>query len=157
MPRLLVAALGLMGLSALPAAEPPTPHLSLASTSSVTSARRGSTVSLFLDIVPGARIHVYAPGAKDYLPIELLMTPQPGVTFAKLKYPKSHTLVFKPLTERIPVFDAPFRLVQDVTLGASLQARDVVRLTGVLKYQACDDAVCFNPVSTPVQWTIALK
>jgi hypothetical protein len=30
-------------------------------------------------------------------------------------------------------------------------------LTGVLKYQACDDKICFNPVSAPLSWTIAVK
>ena len=55
-----------------------TPHLSMATSASVSEARRGSTVRLFVDVIPDPKVHVYAPGAKDYLPIALAITPRPG-------------------------------------------------------------------------------
>jgi hypothetical protein len=128
----------------------------MATSASAPSAKPGATVSLFVDVIPDPKIHVYAPGAKDYLPIALEMTPPAGVKLARLKYPKSQILVFEPLKERIPVYSGPFRLVQDATLDASLEAGKTISLTGVLKYQACDDTVCFNPVSAPVRWTVAV-
>jgi len=27
---------------------------------------------------------------------------------------------------------------------------------GILKYQACDDTICYAPVSVPITWTFAL-
>jgi hypothetical protein len=30
-------------------------------------------------------------------------------------------------------------------------------LKGVLKYQACDNTICYAPVSVPVTWTVALQ
>ena len=29
-------------------------------------------------------------------------------------------------------------------------------LRGTLDYQACDDRVCYNPVSVPLSWTVTL-
>jgi hypothetical protein len=137
-----------------------TPHLTTATSASPTAAapaRPGSTIKLFVDVIPDAKIHVYAPGAKDYLPIALEITAAPGVTVGKLTYPKAQDLYFEPLNEHVPVFSAPFRLVQDVTIGRAVKPAQSLTLTGVLKYQACDDKICFNPVSAPLSWTVTLK
>ena len=134
-----------------------TPHITMATSASPDTARPGSTVKLFVDVIPDPKVHVYAPGARDYLPIALVLTPRPGVKVGKLVYPKSQDWYFEPLKEHVPVFQAPFRLEQPVTLGAPLKTGDRVTVTGVLKYQACDDAVCYNPVSAPVSWSITVK
>jgi hypothetical protein len=137
-----------------------TPHLTTATSASPTAAapaRPGSTIKLFVDVIPDVKIHVYAPGAKDYLPIALEIAPAAGVTVGKLTYPKAQDLYFEPLNEHVPVFSAPFRLVQDVTIGRAVKPGQSLTLTGVLKYQACDDKICFNPVSAPLSWTVTLK
>jgi len=130
-------------------------HLTITATSSAATAAPGSKVSLFLDITPNPGIHVYAPGAKDYLPIAVTIDPHPGVTVGAVKYPKSDTMVFD--DERVPVYHKAFRLVDEVSLASSLKTADMVTLTGTVKYQACDDRVCFLPASVPVSWTIKVK
>ncbi len=139
-------------LSLVQLAEPPK-HLTVTATTSAARAAAGSKVSLFLDIVPNPRIHVYAPGAKEYVPIAVTMDPRAGVTFGALKYPKAETMEFD--GERVPVYQKPFRLAEEVSLGSSLKATTLT-LTGTVKYQACDDRVCFIPVSVPVKWTITV-
>jgi hypothetical protein len=134
-----------------------TPHITMATSVSAAEARAGSAVRLFVDVIPDAKVHVYAPGAKDYLPITLVVTPRPGIKVGKLAYPKSQDWYFEPLKEHVPVFQVPFRLEQTVTLSASLKAGDKVTVAGILNYQACDDVVCFNPVSAPVTWTVTVK
>jgi len=136
-----------------------TPHLTMATSASTatTPARPGSIVRLFVDVIPDLNVHVYAPGAKDYLPIALEIATVAGVTVGKLTYPKAQDLYFEPLKEHVPVFSAPFRLVQDVAIGRTVKPGTSLTLTGVLKYQACDDKICFNPVSAPLSWTIAVK
>jgi hypothetical protein len=137
-----------------------TPHLTVATSASPTAAapaRPGATVKLFVDVIPDPKVHVYAPGAKDYLPIALEITPVAGATAGKLTYPKAQDLYFEPTKEHIPVFSVPFRLVQDVAIGGAVKPGSSLIVTGVLKYQACDDATCFNPVTAPVSWTIAVK
>ncbi len=78
-------------------------------------------------------------------------------------YPKPEDYYFKPLNEHVPVFQRPFRMVQDLTVDASPQGqsalKDLTTLTikGVLTYQACDDKVCFTPQSVPLTWTVTFS
>ena len=147
-------ALFLYGLSLFQLPTPPK-HLTITATSSAATAAPASKVSLFLDITPNPGIHVYAPGAKDYLPIAVTIDPHPGVTVGAVKYPKSDTMVFD--SERVPVYQKAFRLVDEVSLASSLKTADMVTLIGTVKYQACDDHVCYFPASVPVSWTIKVR
>jgi Disulphide bond corrector protein DsbC len=152
MSQLLAALFGLLAAA--------TPHLTLATSASSTAAapaRPGSTIKLFVDVIPDPKIHVYAPGAKDYLPIALEIAAGPSIKAGKLVYPKSQDLYFESTKEHVPVFSAPFRLAQDVTIDRAVRPGSSLTLTGVLKYQACNDLVCFNPVSAPVSWSVVVK
>src|SRR5439155_698268 len=81
------------------------------------TAAAGSRISLYVDVTPNPGIHVYAPGAKGYLPIGLKMDATRDVTAGALSYPRSQTLIFE--GQKIPVYDKPFRLAQQVTLNRS--------------------------------------
>jgi hypothetical protein len=80
-----------------------------------------------------------------------------------MKYPASQIYFFKPLNERVPVYQKPFTLVQEVILEGTAQAqaafrgKDSMTLNGTLEYQACDDKICFNPASVPLSWTLTLR
>jgi DsbC/DsbD-like thiol-disulfide interchange protein len=108
-------------------------------------------------------VHVYAPGVTGYKPIALSIQPQPGVLVRDAQYPTPEMYEFKPLNERVEVFQRPFRIVQDLAIEATPQGqaalKDVSELTinGVLSYQACDDKVCFTPQSIPLSWTVTLR
>jgi peroxiredoxin len=123
----------------------------------------GNRFSVALDVVPHAGMHVYAPGASGYTPIRVTIAPQPFVQVRPLQYPPSEIYFFKPLNERVPVYQKPFRLILDVLLEATpqaqaaLQGKETLTLTGTLEYQACDDKVCFNPVTVPLTWTLTLR
>jgi hypothetical protein len=88
---------------------------------------------------------------------------QTGVVTRSAQYPPSEDYHFKPLNERVQVYQRPFRIVQDVLIDASPQGqtalKDVTTLTikGVLAYQACDDKLCFTPQSVPLIWTVTLR
>ena len=115
----------------------------------------GQTVKLAIDVTPRPKMHVYAPGAKDYLPIAVELN-SPGVTAGKLVYPKSEDWYFEPLKEHVPVFQTPFRLTQDVVIDRAAKS-GMLFVTGVLKYQACDDTICYKPVTEPLSWTVTVK
>jgi hypothetical protein len=123
----------------------------------------GNRFSLAFDVSPHAGMHVYAPGAASYRPISVTIVPQPFVQLQPLQYPPSEIYVFKPLNERVPVYQKPFRLVQEVLLEgtpqaqAALQGKESLTIAGSVQYQACDDKVCFNPTSVPVTWTLTLR
>jgi Disulphide bond corrector protein DsbC len=95
--------------------------------------------------------------------VRVAFDPQPWLRVHPLQYPPSAIYHFKPLDERVEVYQKPFRLVQDVTILATPEAQQLlasvqqVTLTGRFEYQACDDKVCFAPTSVPMSWVLQVK
>jgi peroxiredoxin len=140
-----------------------TAHFELTTYPSDPTVAPGNRVALALDVKPGPRMHVYAPGAANYRVISLKVDSPPFVRALPMKYPASEIYHFKPLNERVPVFQKPFTLVQEVVVEGTPQAqtafrgKDSLTLTGTLEYQACDDKICYNPASIPVSWTLKFR
>ena len=138
-------------------------HLELTSYATDKVATLGTHFSLVLDVRPAPRVHVYAPGVSDYKPVRLTLDAQPGVILRAVQFPTSEDYFFKPLNEHVPVYQRPFRIVQDVVLDPSRDGsaalKDITSLTikGTFEYQACDDKVCFAPQSIPLSWSIGVK
>jgi peroxiredoxin len=140
-----------------------TDHLDITTYVSDEVVAPGSLFSVVLDVKPKTGIHVYAPGANDYKIINLRFDANPILATRPLQYPASEIYHFKPLNERVPVFQKPFRLVQSMAVSTSADARaalkgvKTVTISGTLEYQACDDRLCFNPRSIPVSYTVKLR
>jgi len=123
----------------------------------------GNRFTLVFEITPKPGLHVYAPGASSYQVVRANISPQPFVRTLPPRYPTSEIYHFVPLNERVPVYRKPFTLVQEVILDGGLEAQKVLRgqesltITGALEYQACDDKICYNPVSVPLSWTVQLR
>jgi hypothetical protein len=123
----------------------------------------GHRISLKVEVRPGPRMHVYAPGQKGYIPIALRLTP--GATFKlfPVQFPRSTTYHYKPLNETVQVYSAPFTLTQDITIALTPEVRtrarqgEVLTITGEIEYQACDDKVCYRPETIPVEWKVTLS
>ena len=140
-----------------------TAQLDLTTYPSDAAVAAGNRFALVLELTPRRGTHVYAPGASGYKVIAMTIAPQPFVRALPLTYPASEIYFFKPLNERVPVYQKPFRLVQDVVLEGqpaaqqAFRGKDSLTITGALDYQACDDRECFNPVSVPLTWTVGLR
>jgi hypothetical protein len=140
-----------------------TAHVDLTTYPSDSSVSAGNRFTIAIDIHPHKDIHVYAPGASTYRVVAVKLDSQPFLRLLPLDYPPSEIYFFKPLNERVPVYRKPFTLRQEVVLEGTREAQTALRgkesitLTGVLDYQACDDAVCFTPVSVPLTWTVAVR
>ena len=138
-------------------AAPVSKHAAVTTPPATASSASAEKLSLVLEMTPNPGIHVYAPGAKDYLPVKLTLKPQPDIRVGKLTYPKSEMVHFAALNETVPVYQKPFKLLQDVTVAKSLKAGSTIAVAGTLEFQACDDTVCFVPESVPVSWTVTVK
>ena len=120
-----------------------------------TSAGRvtGGRVPLYLDITPKPKMHVYAPDkTQTYIPVTLSIDAHEGLKALVPTFPPPEKYFFEPLTETQLVYSKPFRVVQEVTVP---RAGGTVTLTGTLRYQACDDKVCYMPQTVPVSWIVA--
>ena len=152
-------------LSGISGSSGETAHLEIAASQSNPDITVGSRFHLALDITPKSGMHVYAPGAADmgYRVIGLNLDTPSFLRAIPAEYPASEIYHFEPLDERVPVYQRPFRLVQEIVVEgdpestARLAEIDALTLTGRLDYQACDDAVCFNPTSVPLTWTLAVQ
>jgi peroxiredoxin len=141
-----------------------TKYLVLMPSASDAQVSPGTRFTLLLDVVPKPKIHVYAPGQPDYMPITLTVERDPSYTVAEdPRYPKPEIYFFKPLNERFKVYSKPFRIAQDVVVSLSQDVRSraktpgaSIAVKGQVEYQACDDAVCYLPVEAPVEWTVRL-
>jgi len=139
-----------------------TNHLAVTAFPSDPAIAPGNRFSVALEITPRKGMHVYAPGAKGYKVIALTLDEQPWVRPQPLQYPTSTIYFYKPLKERVPVYQRAFTLTQEVVLDGTPQAQTALRgkesiaITGTLMYQACDDRECFNPASVPVSWKMNL-
>lgn len=126
-------------------------------------ARPGATITLYAAVTPRQKMHVYAPGQKDYISIELATTASPEFKAGPPTYPTPVDFYYAPLRETVKVYDKPFRIAQEVTIAATADLRrraaagESLTVAGTLDYQACDDAVCYRPESLKVSWTIPLQ
>lgn len=153
------------GSDPVEATEVSTNHLSITAYPSDAIIALGNRFSLVFDVVPGEGMHVYAPGAEanGYRVISLSLDDQPFVRLLPVQYPPSQIYHFEPLDERVPVYLAPFRLIQEVIVEATPEAQaafrdqDTITITGSLDYQACDDRICYNPASVPLSWTLSVR
>ena len=139
-----------------------TEHLELRAYPSDAAVVLGSRFSLAVEISPRRTMHVYAPGAASYRIVALSIRPQPHLRMMPMAYPPSEIYHFVPLNEQVPVYQRPFTLRTEVVAEVNAEARKAfsgkseLTITGALDYQACDDKICYNPVSLPLSWTVAL-
>jgi hypothetical protein len=139
-----------------------TAHVRVIATASDARVAPGERLSLVFNIEPMKGMHLYAPGAHTYSVVRVVLDAQPWLRPHQVSYPAPEIYDFKPLNERVEVYERPFRLVQDVTILATrevqqqLAGRSQLTITGRLEYQACDDKVCYSPQSIPMSWTLEL-
>jgi AhpC/TSA family/Disulphide bond corrector protein DsbC len=150
------------GASRGPATTIETPHLRVTAGVSDAHVAPGERVSLVFDVEPKTGMHVYAPGKHTYQVIRATIDPQSWLRVHSVRYPDSEIYLFKPLNERVEVYQKPVRLLQDVTILATpevqkqLAGMTDLTISGRLEYQACDDKICYMPQSIPVTWTLAV-
>lgn len=128
-----------------------TPHLTIAtSVGPITTGR----VPLFVDVTPKAKMHVYAPDkTQTYIPVALAIDADNAFKVHAPRFPPPEKYFFEPLKETQLVYSRPFRIVQDVTVARS-PAGGTLTVKGTLRYQACDDKVCYMPQKVAVEWQV---
>ena len=134
------------------------PHISVVLKQSDRIAAPGSRLTLSAELTLGRDLHIYAPGVKGYIPIDLTLTPSPELRLEQVVYPEAKILFLPAIKEQVPVFEGKFRLNQDIVVTAersfsrSLGQGKQITVNGELKYQACDAKTCYKPASVPVSW-----
>ena len=119
------------------------------------------TLAIDVHLPPG--LHVYSPGVQGYIPIDWKLEVSPAYHAAPVSYPKSEILYLKAIQEKVPVYKGDFRLERDVTMSdyralkAAAGANGELTIHGTLRYQACDDRICYIPRELPLDWTLRVE
>ena len=123
----------------------------------------GNRFAVVAQVTPHKGVHVYAPGAANYKVIDLKVLPRQYVRALAPEYPPPEVYFFKPLNERVQTYQKPFTITQQLVLDGSAATRTALAnqttltIGGALDYQACDDRLCYDPVTLPLSWTVSLK
>lgn len=108
------------------------------------SMKGGEIVRITVRPKPG--MHIYAPGQQGYIPVTL--TFEPGVAMGVAKLPPPEIYVFEPTGEKFKVYMKAF----DITQMIAAPSPGAKPLSATLKFQACDDAVCYRPEEAKLTW-----
>ncbi len=119
--------------------------------------RAGSTVRSALQVSLPEGFHVQSNKPRDPLliPTELTIDAPQGVRVVELVFPDASDFKQEGLDEPLLVFDREFVIGVQFALDAGIPPGELV-VPGRLRYQACDDTMCFAPSSAPVQWTLGV-
>jgi AhpC/TSA family/Thiol:disulfide interchange protein DsbD, N-terminal len=126
-------------------------------------ARPDLRLTLAADFVLPPKMHVYTPEVKGYIPIDLKLEDSPFYAAKPAEYPKGSLLMLPAINEIVPVYENQFRITQDVVLSPSnviqplLDGDKTLKVRGSLRYQACDDKICYLPETLPLEWTLRLE
>jgi DsbC/DsbD-like thiol-disulfide interchange protein len=129
---------------------PPLAHVQAVPAGTV---KAGGSLKLVVNVSPRQGIHIYAPPQKEFKPISLTLEAAPGVKVGKPRFPAAVTRSFE--GEAVKVYDKAFSITVPVVLPPAANAPAWVR--GKLLYQACDDLVCYRPITADVRWDIQLQ
>jgi len=134
-------------------------RLTVAASADALAVVPGRPIVLRFDMVPAAGIHVYAPGNPDYIPVSVTLAPQAGLQAQPPVYPPAEKYVFGELKETVKVYNRPFQVRQQIVIGraAAKAAGTSITIAGSVRFQACDDKVCFPPATLPVSITLPVS
>lgn len=116
----------------------------------------GQRIVLAVDIDLPKGMHVYAPGVKGYIPIDLSIAESPSFSVHDAVYPESKKLTFKAIHETLPVYSGQTRVLRDITIAKGVQPGELT-VEGKFRYQACDDRQCFLPETVPLKWVLRVE
>jgi DsbC/DsbD-like thiol-disulfide interchange protein len=118
----------------------------------------GKVVQVALKVALPATVHVQSDKPRDpaFIPTVLTIDAPAGVTVGKIKYPAARDLKQEGSSTPLAVFGPEFTITVDLTLAKTATAGDLV-VPLHLKYQACDEQVCYPPAKADAQWTLSVK
>ena len=117
---------------------------------------RGSDfqIAVIVNIAPTWHINAHKPLEDIYIPTELALEPQEGISFGEVIYPKPIVKTLSFSSEKMALYE------ERIVLGLSAKVdQDILSgektLKALLRYQACNDELCLIP--TDMEITIPLQ
>src|SRR6478672_6649057 len=155
--RLLIQPLLLISLLAVPGnflAKPlpqSAPNIVVTATSSAQSVQGGRRVqaTVVMDIPSGFHVNSNRPLEKFLIPTQLKIDAPKGLRLGPVSYPRAVLRNFKFSKNRVSVYEGRATMRFNVTVPANFSTGST-ELKAHLRYQSCNDEVCFPPQSRDV-------
>lgn len=115
----------------------------------------GSSVRVALVVKLPERFHVQSNAPRDpaFIPTLLTIEPPAAVRAAEIVFPPATDLKQVGQAEPLAVFEHEFAIGVRFDLDSSI-ANGTIEIPAHLRYQACDDRLCYAPVTADVRWTV---
>jgi thiol:disulfide interchange protein DsbD len=145
----------LCGLASPTAAQPP--DVVIRSVTETDAAHPGTTARVALEVTldPGFHVNSDRPLDDFLIPTVLRLDPPEGVTLEGVAFPTAILLEQVGAEAPLAVFEEEFLIGAALGVDASLSPGSYV-VPGTLRYQACNDRMCFTPKNVPVQFDLTV-
>jgi thiol:disulfide interchange protein DsbD len=140
-------------LGAVGQAQPARPRATVTPIVERDAIRAGSPARAALQVSLPETFHVQSnkPRDPDLIPTVLRVDPPAGVTVEEIVYPKSTEI--QQLGQTLDVFEREFPIGVALRIAAGTPPGDIT-VPVHLRYQACDDKVCYAPLTADSHWTL---
>jgi thiol:disulfide interchange protein DsbD len=115
----------------------------------------GGTAHVAVKVVLPERLHTNSnkPRARGLIPAVLTITPTEGVEVAEIVYPQPSDLKQEGSEQPLSVYQREFLIGVQLNVAASAAPGEIT-VAGRFRYQACDEKMCYLPVSEPIEWKL---
>ena len=112
-------------------------------------------VALQLDIEKGWHINAHKPLETSLIPTEVVLEADPHFTVEEMHYPKPKRKTFEFIQGELEIYEGKVFVFIDLAVSAEA-APGESRISGKIKYQACDDRSCLLPMEAAFSTSIPI-
>jgi thiol:disulfide interchange protein len=120
-------------------------------------ARAGGLARAALQVRLPPQLHVQSNAPRDpaLIPTELTFRPPAGIRATEIVFPKATDFEQAGLSQPLAVFEHEFAIGVQFAVAEGT-APGTIDIPGSLRYQACDDKVCYPPQTGDVRWSLTV-
>jgi cytochrome c biogenesis protein CcdA len=149
---LAIVAVTALGMSQTSAPEVPAEVTPIVESPTVVA---GSTVRVALRVLLPEALHLQSnrPRDPDLIPTTLTFDPPAGVTPTEVVFPPATDFAQAGTPDPLSVFEHEFFIGIEFAVDDAQQPGEII-IPAQLRYQACNDIVCFRPRTVDMAWTL---
>ena len=134
------------------------PNIGVSGSMSADSVRKGRSAQavVVMDIPSGFHVHSNRPLEKFLIATQLQVEAPKGVKVGAVVYPRALLRNLKFSKSKVAVYEGRTPMRFNVTVPASFGS-DSVELKARLRYQSCNDEVCFPPQTREITIPVKVK
>ena len=143
----------LSGLVTPVAAQPPDVTINPISETDVVHPGTTARVALEVNLDAGYHVNSHSPLDELLIPTILTLDPPTGISLERVAFPEAILLEQVGAEEPLAVFEEEFLIGATLSVDETLPPGSYV-VPGTLRYQACNDRMCFNPTNARIQFDL---